>query len=145
MSVTSKVLDVYCDNLIAYYQFHQLHINVVGRHFVSDHELLGELYEDAQSHIDTIGELLRTMQERVPTKLADIIECSHIEEQDTDTLSSDEQLQLALETTLHLIECYQEVIFECGTDTDCAHISNFAQDRVLAHEKFAWKLRSTLE
>jgi starvation-inducible DNA-binding protein len=122
-----------------------MHINVVGRNFVSDHELLGKIYEDAQAQVDTLGELLRTLQVKVPTTLASVIECASITEEDTEYYTSDEMLQRALDVTQSLISCYQELIEECGSDTDCAHISNAAQDRVLAHEKFAWMLRSTLE
>ena len=145
MSIETKLLDVYCDNFVAYYIFHSMHINVTGRNFESDHEMLGELYEDAQAQIDTLGEVLRTLRQKVPTTLGDIIEGASIKEETTDYLSADEMLQLALDTTDKLIECYQEVIEECGSDSETSHISNMAQDRVLAHEKFAWKLRSTLE
>ena len=145
MSIESKVLDVYCDTVVAYYQFHAMHINVTGRNFVSDHKLLDRVYSDAQEHIDSIGEILRTLQVKVPSTLADVISGASIQEQDTEYYTADEMLQLALELTDKLISCYRELIEECGTDTDCAHISNFAQDRVAAHEKLAWMLRSTLE
>ena len=145
MSIETKLLDVYCDNFVAYYIFHSMHINVVGRNFESDHEMLGELYEDAQAQIDSLGEVLRTLKQKVPTTLTDITECASIKEEDTEYLSADEMLELALDVTQKLIECYQEVIEECDDEVACAHISNLAQDRVLAHEKFAWKLRSTLE
>jgi starvation-inducible DNA-binding protein len=145
MSVTTKLLDVYCDNFVAYYTFHAMHINVTGRNFESDHKLLGKIYEDAQSQIDTIGEMLRTIKLRVPTTFSEILETASISEENTEFLSADQMLELALDLTEKLISCYREVISECDDDTECAHISNFAQDRVLAHEKFAWKLRSTLE
>jgi starvation-inducible DNA-binding protein len=122
-----------------------MHINVTGRHFVGDHKLLGKIYEDSQAQVDALGELLRTLQVKVPTTLSDVISGASITETDTEDYSSDEMLQRALDVTQSLIECYQELISECGSDTDCAHISNMAQDRVLAHEKFAWQLRSTLE
>ena len=144
MSVENKVMDVYCDNLVAYYIFHSMHINVVGRNFESDHEMLGELYEDAQAQVDSLGEVLRTLQVKVPTTLSSVIDCASIREEDTEYSSADEMLQTALDTTVQLISCYQELISECGSDTGCAHISNMAQDRVLAHEKFKWKLESTL-
>lgn len=145
MSVETKLLDVFCDNFVSYYIYHSQHINVTGRTFVSDHEILGELYEDAQEHIDTIGEILRTVQIKVPSKLSDIIDGASIQEVDSEYYSGSEMIAVALDTTLSLIECYRELIKECGQETDWAHISNFAQDRVTKHEKFAWKLRSILD
>ena len=145
MSVKTKLLDVYCDNFVAYYTFHSLHINVTGRNFESDHKLLGKIYEDAQSQIDTIGEILRTLKLKVPTTFSEILDTASIKEEDTEFLSADQMLELALDLTQKLIECYQEIIEECDDDCDLAHIANFAQDRVLSHEKFAWKLSSTLD
>lgn len=145
MSIETKLLDVYCDNFVAYYIFHSMHVNITGRNFVGDHKLLDKVYTDSQENIDTIAEVVRTLGYRVPTTLTDIVECASIAEEDTEYLSADEMLQLALDTTGALIRCYRELIEECGTHVDCAHISNFAQDRVLAHEKFSWMLRSTLE
>ena len=145
MSIESKVLDLYCDNLVAYYQFHAIHINVVGRNFVSDHKLLDKVYSDAQEHIDSIGEILRTLQVKVPATLASVIAGASIQEQDTEDYTADEMLAYALDLTDNLIGCYRELIEECGTHVDCQHISNFAQDRISTHEKLAWMLRSTLE
>jgi DNA-binding ferritin-like protein len=145
MSVETKLMAAYCDQLVAYYQFHSMHINVTGRNFVGDHKMLGKIYEDSQGEIDKLGEILRTVKLKVPTTLAMILDCAEIREVDTDSYSADEMLQLAYDTVETLIDCYQEVIEECGSDSDCAHISNYFQDRVLQLEKFCWQLRVTLE
>jgi len=145
MSVEIKVMAAYCDQLVAYYQFHSMHINVTGRNFVGDHKLLGSIYEDSQAEIDKVGELLRTLNLKVPTTLSMILNGSQIGEVDTESYSADDMLQLAYDTVETLIDCYQEVIEECGSDNECAHISNYFQDRVLQLEKFCWKLRVTLE
>lgn len=145
MSVENKVMSAYCDQLVAYYQFHSMHINVTGRNFESDHEMLGDIYTDSQAEIDKMGEILRTLRLKVPTTLATILDCAEITEEDTEYYSADEMLQLAYDTVETLISCYQEVIEECGSDAECAHISNYFQDRVLQLEKFCWQLRSTLE
>jgi DNA-binding ferritin-like protein len=145
MSVETKLLAAYCDQLVAYYQFHAMHINVTGRNFVGDHKLLGSIYEDSQGEIDKVGEILRTLEVKVPTTLSSIISLASISEIDTEYYTADEMLQLAYDTVEALIDCYQEVIEECGSDADCAHISNYFQDRVLKLKTFCWKLRVTLE
>jgi DNA-binding ferritin-like protein len=145
MSVETKLLTAYCDQLVAYYQFHSMHINVTGRNFVGDHKLLGSIYEDSQSGIDKVGEILRTIEVKVPATLSTVLDCAEITEVDTQSYSADDMLQLAYDTVETLIECYQEVIEECGDSADCAHISNYFQDRVLKLKTFCWKLRVTLE
>jgi DNA-binding ferritin-like protein len=145
MSVETKLLSAYCDQLVAYYQFHAMHINVTGRNFVGDHKLLGSIYEDSQGEIDKVGEILRTVKLRVPTTLSEVLDCAQIAEVDTQFYSADQMLQLAYDTVEALIECYQEVIEECGDSADCAHISNYFQDRILKLKTFCWKLRVTLE
>ena len=145
MGVEIKLMTAYSDQIVAYYQFHAMHINVTGRNFVGDHKLLGSIYEDSQGEIDKVGEILRTVKLKVPTTLSEVLDCAEISEVDTQFYSADQMLELAYDTVETLIDCYQEVIEECGSDSDCAHISNYFQDRVLQLEKFCWKLRVTLE
>ena len=118
MSVETKLMTAYCDGLVAYYQFHAMHINVVGRNFVGDHKLLGSIYEDSQGEIDKVGEILRTIEVKVPATLSTVLDCAEITEVDTLSISADEMLQLAYDTVETLIECYQEVIEECGDSAD---------------------------
>jgi DNA-binding ferritin-like protein len=143
--IENKMVDVYCDNMVSYYIFHSMHINITGRNFMADHKLLGKMYEDAQAQIDTIGEILRTLKVKVPATLQEIVDKASIVEEIAEDGYADSMLEIALSTTKELIQCYQEVIEECGSDYEYAHISNFAQDRVLAHEKFVWMLTSVLE
>ena len=76
--VEQALLKVFCSNFVAYQKSHAAHVNIVGRNFGSDHKLLEKVYEDLQAEIDTIGELLRTIDAYFPTSLADIIDGSDI-------------------------------------------------------------------
>ena len=142
MNTAEQLLQVFCDNFVAYYKSHVSHVNIEGRNFVSDHELLNGIYDDLQDQIDMIAELLRTLGEYMPDSLGSIIEHSHI---DTDPVfgSADELLSVVLGDLEHLVMCYEQL--EEVADTEgLDHIANYGQDRVLALSKFIWQLKSTL-
>ena len=142
METQKQLKQVFNDNFVAYYRSHVAHVNIVGRNFVSDHKLLKGIYEDLQEQIDTIAELLRSMDEFMPKSLQTVIQDSHIDDNDMEG-DSDSMLESVYDDIEHLKGCYEELI-KVGNIEGYDHISNYAQDRVLALSKFCWMLRSVL-
>jgi starvation-inducible DNA-binding protein len=142
METQKQLKQVFNDNFVAYYRSHVAHVNIVGRNFVSDHKLLKGIYEDLQEQIDTIAELLRSMDEFMPGSLAQVLQSSHIED-DPMLGDSDSMLESVYDDIEHLKGCYEELI-KVGNEEGYDHISNYAQDRVLQLSKFCWMLSSTL-
>jgi len=142
MNCTEQLTQIFRDNFVAYYRAHVAHVNVVGRTFASDHKLLQKTYEDLQSQIDMIGELLRTLQEFMPDDISQVLELSHI---DTGALSgsSDFLIETVMEDLEHLVEMHRELV--AIAEDDQPQISNYAQDRILALEKHIWMHRATLD
>lgn len=143
MNLTDKLTQTYCDNFVAYYRAHSCHLNVEGRNFMSDHKLLGHIYEDLQDEIDTLGEIIRTLREYAPMTIYDILSGSSLDETTTNG-GADGMLEIVKDALLHLVESYQ-VIQELASDVEYEHISNHAAERVTVLEKFIWKLHSTLD
>jgi DNA-binding ferritin-like protein len=143
MNLHQKLMETYCDNFVAYYRAHSCHLNVTGRNFVGDHKLLGQIYEDLQSETDTLGEIIRTLREYAPMTIYDILSGASLDE-DTTVGGADGMLEIVRDALLHLVEQYH-AIQELADDVEYEHISNHAQERVTALEKFIWKLHSTLE
>lgn len=143
MNLEQELIETFCDNVVAYYRAHSCHLNTTGRNFVSDHALLGEIYEDLQSEIDTLGEIIRTLRVYAPMTLMEILNTASLNEETTDG-SADSLLQIVLDALLHLVRSYQD-IQELADSPEYAHIGNHAQDRVTTLEKFIWQLHSTLE
>ena len=114
----------------------------MGRNFVSDHKLLQKVYEDLQDQIDIIAELLRTMGEYMPSTLNEIIEDSEIPDINVNG-TADELLALVRINLTTLKGCYDELIKEADSE-GYLEIANYAQDRVLAINKFLWMLNATL-
>ena len=142
MNTVEQLTQVFNDNFAAYFRSHVSHVNITGRNFTSDHSLLGGIYEDLQEQIDFIGELLRTLGAQMPNDMYMILAASHIS---TDPVEGSAEALLAavLDDLEHLIGCYKD-LEEIAEAEDLKHISNYAQDRVLALSKQTWMLKSTL-
>ena len=143
MTTAEQLTLVFNNNFITYFRSHAAHVNITGRNFRSDHKLLQGVYERRQAQIDTIGEILRTMQEYMPCNIMDVITDATIP---TDSIegSADELLEAVMMDLEHLLEDYKALIV-IATDEDLEEVSNYAQDQALDLEKSIWMLRSTLE
>ena len=137
-----KLIQVFCDNFVAYYTAHSCHLNITGRNFYSDHKLLNKIYDDAQDQIDTIGELIRTLGAKAPETISEIMATAELEEKTG--YDADSMLLLVLESQEHMSQAYH-ALYELADLVDEDQIANYAQDRILAHDKFIWMIKSTLE
>lgn len=138
MNTSLKLQEVFSSNFVVYYKAHAAHVNVTGRNFVSDHKLLGDIYEDLQDQIDIIAEILRTLKQKMPMSLYNVMSNNRITEDFEDNL-----LEQVYDDVEELIDLYKE-LNDVATDDRLDHIANYAQERVLALEKFCWMLRSTI-
>ena len=143
--IEQALTKVFNTNLVAYYKSHAAHVNIVGRNFASDHKLLQKIYEDLQAEIDTIGELLRSIEAYFPPRLSDAIYGSDV----TDDLIPDTQdglgyLQQVYDDLEILIEVHLELEDATQNNRGYNHLANYAQDRVRVLQKYCWMLRSTL-
>ena len=131
---------VISDSYIVYFKAHSYHWNVEGPDFVQYHDFLGEFYQDVFGSIDAIAELIRTMDQYAPTSIKKILDMSTITEADgiPDALTMIANVKRDNDLLLvTLVQAYDEAEKESEFG-----ISNFLQDRIQAHEKHAWMLRS---
>lgn len=142
MTTQEQLTAIFNDNFVAYFRSHVAHVNIVGRNFHSDHELLAGVYEDLQGQIDMIAELLRTLEEFMPNSLDDILTGSGIAADPMEG-DSDDMLAAVQSDLEQLKTCYEELIL-IATEEGHDEIANYAQDRVLAIAKHIWMLKSTL-
>ena len=143
MTTVDKLREIFGDNFVAYFRSHIAHLNIMGRTFQEDHEFLGEVYADLQGQIDTIGELIRTFAELVDDSIDAVVETSSV--LPLPIAGSADVLLGEVKTDLETLRSsYRELIDIADAEHEL-HISNYAQDRVLALSKFIWMLDSTLE
>lgn len=137
MNIQDALLETFATNFVAYYKAHAAHANVVGRNFYSDHKLLENVYEDLQEQIDTLGEFLRTVKAPFPSSLSGVITESRV----YDMPFTSDLLETVCEDLETLVENYTQLYEVAGNKN--IDISNYAQDRIAALNKFIWMLEST--
>jgi len=122
---------------------HYYHWNVEGADFAQYHDFLGDLYEEIDGAVDTLAELVRTLNVYAPGAKRMINDLSLIEDDDTIPEALEMMRRLQYDNTVMLAalrECYREA--EANSQIG---ISNFLQDRIQAHEKHDWMLRSIIK
>ena len=138
--LTDSLKSLLANTYIVYFKAHSYHWNVEGPDFAQYHAFLSDYYEDIYGSIDTIAELIRTLDAYAPVSFASLFSQATIEESTTIpdakgmlmSVRRDNDLLLA-----QLVKTYDEAeqVSEFG-------ISNYLQDRIQALEKHAWMLRA---
>jgi DNA-binding ferritin-like protein len=143
MTTAEQLIQIFKNNFVAYFRSLAAHVNITGRNFQSDHKLLQGVYERRQAEIDKIGEILRSMQEYMPSDIREVVADSLIP---TDAIEgrADTLLETVMMDLEHLLEDFKALIL-IAADEGLEEIGNYAQDQALDLEKSIWMLRSTLE
>ena len=123
-----------------YLKAHNYHWNVEGANFAEYHEFLGDLYGEVFGAVDAIAEHIRTLDAYAPGSFTRFQQLSSIEDEMSVPTS---RMMMA-----KLLADNQRVI----GDLMAAHreaemlgkrgIVNFLEDRIDAHDKHGWMLRS---
>ena len=119
------------------------HWNVEGDNFPQYHEFFGNFYEEVYSAVDKIAEYIRTLDSYAPGSLTRYAELTIIEDQVKiprpnlmfAELLSDNEKMIDL-----LNGC-----FVSAEEENKQGIANFIAERLDAHEKHGWMLRSILK
>ena len=128
------------DTFAFYLKAHNFHWNVTGPDFAQYHSFLGDLWEEVFTGVDLIAEGIRTLDAFAPGSFTRYKELSTIEDElkipaaldMLKKLSSDNEKVIAsLKRAYELCEKHKHY-----------GISNILQDRITAHEKHGWMLRS---
>ena len=131
------------NTFVMYYKTHSYHWNVEGRSFFADHTFLEEIYTEVYGVVDAIAEHIRQLDAFAPTSLMKVKQYSSISEDDT-VVGSTQMISNLIAANdvvlLSLMQAYKvaEAAGEIG-------VSNFLQDRVVAHQKHRWMLKATLK
>ena len=119
------------------------HWNVEGADFIQYHDFLGELYAETAAAVDTIAELVRTMNAYAPAAHRMLMELSIIKEDNTVPEAMEMMRRLRDDNEL-LLDALR-VCYQTAEDDRQIGISNYLQDRVQAHEKHGWMLNSIVK
>jgi starvation-inducible DNA-binding protein len=123
-----------------YLKAHGFHWNVEGPNFPQYHEFLGDLWEEAFGAVDPLAEHLRTLDAYAPASLGRYTELSIVKDEIN--------IPAAISMMSKLRNDNQALIEQLTKTQTLAEqnkkmgLANFLQDRIDAHEKHGWMLRS---
>jgi starvation-inducible DNA-binding protein len=134
---------VHADAFTFYLKAHYYHWNVEGPNFPQYHDFLLNLYQEVFASVDSIAELIRTLDSYAPGTLTRLKELTSIEE--TDDVPDGRTMMTRLLQENNILRASLLTAYTTADTTGEVGISNFLQDRIQAHEKHAWMLRSILK
>lgn len=119
------------------------HWNVEGPDFPQYHEFFGNFYEEVYGSVDKTAEYIRTLDSYTPGSLIRYAELSIISDQ-TKIPRAELMFAELLEDNAKMIELLNG-IFTIAEQENKQGIANFIAERLDAHEKHQWMIRSTLK
>ena len=126
-----------------YFKAHSYHWNVEGKDFPQLHEFFGGLYDELYGAVDPLAEHIRTLGEYAPRNIEELWEHKSIDASNKETTARGMVSDL-LETNDQVIISLNILFKELQTKNKQGFM-NFIADRIDAHEKHGWMLRSILK
>jgi len=141
--LVDELKKVHADAFTFYLKPHYYHWNVEGPNFPQYHDFLQNLYQEVFASVDTFAELIRTLDSYAPGTLTRLKELTSIEE--TDDVPDAKTMMSRLLQENNILRASLLTAYTTADTTGEVGIANFLQDRIQAHEKHAWMLRSILK
>ena len=138
------LLKTYLASTFSYYlKAHMFHWNVEGPDFGELHDFFSNIYQDAFGAVDPIAEFIRTTEEYAPGSLTRFHELTQIQDQ-IKVPRAQLMLEELLADTQTMIDMSKQM-FDASTEVGRDDVANFAADRMAAHGKYSWQLKSYLK
>jgi starvation-inducible DNA-binding protein len=128
------------DSFAFYLKAHNYHWNVEGPDFYEFHQMFGEIYEEVFGSIDELAEQIRTLDVFAPGTLTRLKDLTNVVEDET--IPSPVIMSRNLFIDNNKVLATLMTGYKMAEDHGELGISNFLQDRIQAHQKHAWFLRS---
>ena len=140
--VAQELTKVLADSFAVYLKTHGYHWNVRGPEFFSFHNLLEQQYRDIWTALDDIAERIRALGVLAPQSFSGFGNLTSIKDGDP-TLSAQAMIKDLIkgnETTVATLKKAAEVADEAGDIST----NDLCTQRITAHEKHLWMLKSSL-
>lgn len=139
--LNKAVIKAFATTFVYYYKAHQFHWNLKDKDFPQFHEFFGDIYDEVYTSIDPFAEKIRTLQIDAPRSLIEILNAAVITEAGGTT--KDEMVAQLYNDGEVLVNALKEAYNLCELYSKHG-ISNFLAERMDAHEKHCWMLRSSM-
>ena len=125
-----------------YLKAHNYHWNVTGPLFPQLHDLFGKIYEEVYGSIDDFAENIRKLDSFVPASHIKFNMLSRIDDE-TQIPSAEEMMSTLLTDSDKMVKLLK-ICFDLATAAGEEGLADFMAQRMDAHRKHSWMLRSTL-
>lgn len=132
---------VLADTFVIYFKTHSFHWNVEGPHFKPLHEMFEEQYTALWKATDELAERIRTIGSYAPDNFKTILEKASLRESGQ-TPDADAMVEMLANDNTEIVKNIYNVLRTAEEAGDEATVDMLIQ-RIEAHEKAAWMLRST--
>jgi starvation-inducible DNA-binding protein len=126
-----------------YLKAHNFHWNVTGPLFPQLHELFGTVYEEVYGSIDDFAENIRKAGAFVPASYARFSMLTQVNDEN-EVLPAEAMLAELLADSDKMAKLLK-LTFDMATAAGEDGLANFLAERMDAHRKHSWMLRSTLK
>jgi starvation-inducible DNA-binding protein len=139
---TSRI--VFANNFTLYFKSHSYHWNVESFYFPQFHDFFGDYYADVYGAVDTAAEFIRTFDTYAPISLAELNRYTTISEDIIKPENVNAMLTNLLSDNALMIQSLESA-FEASQESNEQGYANFIADRLTAHKKHQWMLKSILK
>jgi len=126
-----------------YLKAHMFHWNVTGSDFFEYHELFGKIYEEVYGKVDDFAEKIRSLGAFMPGSYTRFSVLSVIDDE-TEIPPLEVMLSTLLEDNEKTIKLLK-IVYDLAEQEGEHGFSNFLAERMDAHRKHGWMLRSSLK
>lgn len=130
-------------NFALYLKTHMFHWNVEGPNFNDYHAFFSGVYEDLFAQSDILAEFIRQLNEKAPGSLS-VYQSESLVKDEEGFPSAEEMFAKLAYDTQTMITLYEQ-LYNVAEEANEHQISNYAADRMAAHKKTAWMVRSILK
>jgi starvation-inducible DNA-binding protein len=141
--LTDDLKRVQADTFALYAKAHYYHWNVEGPDFVQYHDFLGDLYVELHDAVDVIAEQVRAINAYAPGAHRMLMDLTRIQDDNTIPAALDMVRRLLADN-----EVVMEGLLQAFMSAEAAGeigLADFLTQRLDAHKKHAWMLRSILK
>jgi starvation-inducible DNA-binding protein len=126
-----------------YLKAHNFHWNITGPDFLEYHDLFGKIYEEVYGSIDDFAEKIRSLDTFVPASLERFSMLTLVDDE-TQILDQNSMLTELYQDNQKMVKLLK-MVYDVAEQVGENGFSNFLAERMDAHRKHGWMLKSSMQ
>lgn len=144
-TIAEELMHLLADTYSLYLKTQNFHWNVRGPNFPQLHQLFDGQYNELADAVDVIAERIRSLGSNAPASFSEFQKLSSLKEELGNQIISADQMIKKLLQDHETISQQLLLIFEKANEANDQVTLGLLTERMSAHDKTAWMLRSAVE